>query len=131
MAQRMGLITLAAMTIAVRSGFASLGGIPLLVAASVAQMIRTLEELDRTLRGARPVGCDGLASVLQLCPQPEEPGPVPPGARDQDRDFGEVCVGFAVMGKPFRQHCDAVALALPFPHQDRAGVSPAPPHDLA
>src|SRR3977135_691173 len=72
-----------------------------------------------------------LVAHLGLGPQTKEPRPVPPGAGDQDRDFGEIAVGIPVIDEPVSQHRDAVALSLPFPDQDRAWLDPARQHDLA
>src|SRR6266851_8458612 len=124
MAQRTGLIGLAAMTITNRSGFGRRTGVPLPRAVSAARGIQTSGGLGFPLRDVGSIRVDGLAVLIRLGPQTKEPRSVPPGAGNQDRDFGEIGVGLSVVSKPVRQHHDAVALALPFPDQNRARLDP-------
>jgi hypothetical protein len=71
------------------------------------------------------------AAFFGLGPQSKKSRPVPAGAGNQDRDFGEITVGLAVISKALRQHHDAVTLTFPFPDKDRARFDPARQHDLA
>src|SRR5258707_10181976 len=111
MAQRTGLIGLAAMTITIRSGFGRGAGLSLPKAASAAQVMQTSGGLGFPFRDVGSIRRDGLAALIRFGPQTKEPRSVPPGAGNQDRDFGEIGVGLSVVSKPVRQHHDAVALA--------------------
>jgi hypothetical protein len=51
-------------------------------------------------------------------PQPEEPWPRPPTARDLARDLGERTVTLAVEGHTVAEHRDPVRVPLPFADQD-------------
>src|SRR5882762_752233 len=125
MAQRTGLIALAAMTITGRSDGTTV--VPLPIIAAAAQMTRTARcALCFALGANGPVRSRRVvAHFLRLGPQAEKPWAVPPDAGDQTCNFGEVAKGLALIGKPFRQHHDAVTPAVPFPDKDRARLDPA------
>src|SRR5258708_2253328 len=109
MAQRTGLIALAAMTITGRGDFQGTAGVPLPIIASAAQMTRTGRcALCFALGAIGAVRSRSLVAVLCLGPQAEKPRTVPPDAGDQTCNFGEVAKGLALIGKPFRQHHDLV-----------------------
>src|SRR6266404_9118850 len=131
MAQRTGFVILAAMATAGRNGFNGTGSVPFSIVASAAQMARTGYGLSFPLCALGPVRSRRLAALLRVGPQTKEPRPVPPGAGNENCDFGEVAKGLPVIGKAFRQHHHPIAFAFPFPDQDRAGLDPARQHDLA
>jgi hypothetical protein len=67
------------------------------------------------------------ASVCSLrLAQPEEPMAVPVGAGHRFGDLGQAAEALAVPGKAFFQDHDALELALPFAHQQRAGLQGDP-----
>src|SRR5229473_6958197 len=130
MAQRTGLIALAAMTTTSLCGFGRGAGVPRPTVAYAARLIQTSGGLGFPLRDVGSIRMVGLATI-RLGPQTKEPRPVPSGAGNENCDFGEIGVGQSVVGKPVCQHHDAVALALPLPDQNRTRLDPAWQHDFA
>src|SRR6266851_8938402 len=114
MAQRTGLIALAAMTITGRGDFQGTAGVPLPIIASAAQMTRTGRcGLCLSLGAIGSIRSRSLVALFRLGPQAEKPWPVPLDAGNQTCNFGEVAEGLPVIRKPVRQHHDAVAFAFP------------------
>src|SRR5947209_8552350 len=132
MAQRTGLIELAAMASIFPSCLAGKFSIPLAIIASAAQMTRTDGRIIGTpIRIPGEASICGLAAFIGLGPQPKEPRSIPPCTGNETCDLGEIAEGLAIVGKSVRQHHHAVTSALPFANKDRAGFDPAWQHDLA
>src|SRR5947209_9188120 len=132
MAQRTGLIVLAAMTSILPGCFAGELGIAFAIVASAAQMARPNWRRNRNpVRSAWVASFCGLAAFFHFGPQPKKPGTVPFGPRYATCDFGKVAVGVSIVGEAVCQHHDAVTAALPLASKDRAGLDSPRQDNLA
>ena len=65
--------------------------------------------------------CHGLSGRSIVISQPEEAWPIPSGASDRKRYFGQTWVGGAVPSEAVRHHGHPMHVAVPFPAEHRAG----------